>query len=320
MFNRFTCDDASPTHLLMTGGKLKVRSTDIDVFRKEYMNTVRSNQCISVVEKVQKNRPFKMFFDFDFKEPLDNQKEFIVQFIHLCEEYLKKSIRAVVCLGVGTHGIHIILKDTIVTQDQGIQMCNALKTKKNNLDISVYKTGLRMIWSHKKNVKQFYKPSFIWYESQLSDLTEEESMDERFLDSCSIHTHLDANTQVEQNEEEITCYEIEPKDLNLINENLSLIHPAYTNAKITHVKRIKNDYYIQSYSRYCMNRRGNHRSNHVYFVMSKKKLYQKCYCTCDTTQNRTFGKCKNFSSKPVSIGWRFENYIKGLAQVECLFN
>lgn len=318
MFDRYICNDTQPTHLLMTGGKLKVQNRDISAFHDEYFNAISSGKCISVVEKIQK-KPFKMFFDFDFKEPLDNQKEFIVHFLHTCEEYLSKTFRAVVCLGVGTNGIHIILKDVIVSQDQGIQMCNTLKTKKNNLDISVYKTGLRMIWSHKKNVKQFYKPSFIWMNSMLQELSDEESMNRRFLDACSIHTEDETNTPVQV--QDVPCYEIVPKDLGTIHESLSILHPAYANAKITRVVKVRNDYIIQTYSKFCMNLNATHRSNHVYFVMSKRKLWQKCYCTCDTTKNRKFGKCKSFSSKSVPVGWRFENLIKNMTQVEsCLIS
>lgn len=320
MFDSHKCQaQDSPTHLLMNGGKLKV--SDIRAFHDEYFQCIKMNKSVSVVEKVQKNRPFKMFFDFDFKEPLEDKEQFIIHFLHSCEEYLCKTIKAVVCLGIGgTNGIHIVLTDVVVEQEVGIRMCNALKTKKNNLDVSVYKTGLRMIWSHKKNIRQYYTPRYIWVNSTLTDLTTEESMDIRFLDSCSIHTTQEANCAV-NNVDDVSvplCQEV--ADTGIIQENLAQLHPIYGKAKVTRIVRVKNDYIIQTYSRFCLNLNASHRSNHVYFVMRKRKLFQKCYCSCDTTKARVSGKCKNFSSKSVPIGWRCENLIKKSVDGICLFN
>lgn len=52
---------------------------------------------------------------------------------------------------------------------------------------------------------------------------------------------------------------------------------------------------IQVDCRYCMNKKGFHNSNHIYFVVYKHWMSQKCYCNCpDKT-------CKDYTSKKRKI-------------------
>ena len=49
--------------------------------------------------------------------------------------------------------------------------------------------------------------------------------------------------------------------------------------RITKITRDKNFIFLQTPSKFCMNMKKSHRSNHVYYVvnMDKKVLYQRCY-------------------------------------------
>ena len=66
---------------------------------------------------------------------------------------------------------------------------------------------------------------------------------------------------------------------------------------------------IQVDCRYCLNKKGFHNSNHIYFVVYKNTLAQKCYCTCaDKT-------CKDYTSRKRKVSDTFiqlllPNYYK----------
>lgn len=48
----------------------------------------------------------------------------------------------------------------------------------------------------------------------------------------------------------------------------------------------------------CLNKiNGEHRSNHVYFVINEKGITQKCFCRCETLEGRKKGCCRDFSTK-----------------------
>jgi hypothetical protein len=64
----------------------------------------------------------------------------------------------------------------------------------------------------------------------------------------------------------------------------------------------------QTYFRVCVRGEGSsvcfnltadkkeHNNNSVYFIIKPSGVYQRCWCTCDTIQNRKFGQCKKFTS------------------------
>ena len=49
-------------------------------------------------------------------------------------------------------------------------------------------------------------------------------------------------------------------------------------------------------SNYCMNLRGDHNRNRIYFIMDKKGMSQMCFCRCPKTEGRIKGMCKDFRS------------------------
>lgn len=54
-------------------------------------------------------------------------------------------------------------------------------------------------------------------------------------------------------------------------------------------------------SKYCINKRGFHRSNNVYmeFVRSGEhaRVFMKCYCPCKTSENRQWGHCSSMHTR-----------------------
>jgi hypothetical protein len=84
------------------------------------------------------------------------------------------------------------------------------------------------------------------------------------------------------------------------------IHNIFTNSK--------QSFYIMNIrgegQRYCLNNRnGNHKSNSIYFYITSEGMYQRCFCSCQTTENRKHGMCENFSSDKITLPTRIENLL-----------
>ena len=58
-------------------------------------------------------------------------------------------------------------------------------------------------------------------------------------------------------------------------------------------------YLLNSRSRYCQNIGRNHNSEHIYFLLSKDGMVQKCFCRCNTMDGRKDGYCKDYSSNKI---------------------
>lgn len=54
---------------------------------------------------------------------------------------------------------------------------------------------------------------------------------------------------------------------------------------------------LRSTSRWCGNLGRAHRTNNVYFVLTRKGVHQRCYCRCETTEGRKYGLCKDYCSE-----------------------
>ena len=79
-----------------------------------------------------------------------------------------------------------------------------------------------------------------------------------------------------------------------------VIHNMFTNANQTfYVVNVRGEG-----QRFCLNnRKGNHKSNNIYFYVDRKtsRMTQRCYCSCQTTENRKHGKCEDFISEPIQL-------------------
>lgn len=71
-----------------------------------------------------------------------------------------------------------------------------------------------------------------------------------------------------------------------------------------------NNYYVvQTDSKFCLNVGREHNSNHIYFYMDKSFAYQKCFCTCDTTIGRKYGKCSDYKSSHRKIPFDLQKLL-----------
>jgi len=92
----------------------------------------------------------------------------------------------------------------------------------------------------------------------------------------------------------------------LRNDNLegeSRLPDVYRNTEIVDlVHKVGSDgssYFLaRTDSAFCMNKSGEHNNNNIYFCITKKGLFQKCFCRCPTKEGRKHGKCSEYTSSP----------------------
>jgi len=76
--------------------------------------------------------------------------------------------------------------------------------------------------------------------------------------------------------------------------------PEYSNLYITSVYKKENGGYVIYVGGegccWCLNKSppGDHKNNRIYFVLERSGLYVKCFCRCNTIENRRNGKCVDF--------------------------
>lgn len=91
---------------------------------------------------------------------------------------------------------------------------------------------------------------------------------------------------------EVSQYSEELKQLQAM---LPLPYRVDSGCRVTGIKFIINGpvprAIIYVTSRHCMNLQRQHRSNRVYLVADTKAVYQRCFCTCDTLEDRKYGPC-----------------------------
>jgi hypothetical protein len=71
----------------------------------------------------------------------------------------------------------------------------------------------------------------------------------------------------------------------------------FAGQKFTGLVATEHCYMLRSTARYCFNLGRQHRTNNVYFLLTRRGVCQRCYCRCDTAEGRKYGACKDFSSE-----------------------
>lgn len=67
--------------------------------------------------------------------------------------------------------------------------------------------------------------------------------------------------------------------------------------RFTSVLEAEHCYMLRSTARYCFNLGRAHRTNNVYFMLTKRGVCQRCYCRCETAEGRKYGMCKDYTSE-----------------------
>jgi hypothetical protein len=262
------------SHVSMNGSSsLFVPSLDVAEFFREYINQVKNGNKLYLVEA--KTKLFKFFMDIDYISDDKLTRESIIEIakrINTCipgkclisiSKSCKKKDRI-------KSGIHLHWPDMIVTKKKALDL--RLKVPEDLIefvDESVYKgSGLRMLWSFKKNGDSAYTPFYDL--SSDSPLSSDPSVE--LLKLFSIRSEFDELFSEDQD------------DL-VINEGCHIstfIRQNFKGQENLIIKKMKNEpnkITIQTNSHFCEKIHTNHKSNHVFFVIDKKNftIFQKCF-------------------------------------------
>lgn len=174
------------------------------------------------------------------------------------------------------------------------------------VDASVYtSSGLRMPWSAKgKGDGRYYELAFRVDEgggvASARATTVSELRDA--LRQLSIRCFAAEPTVVlgEPARPEAADHEWAPKSLagygDVLPRVAGCLPIQFAGQKFTAVMAAEHCFLLRSTARYCFNLGRAHRTNNVYFVLTRRGVCQRCYCRCETDEGRKYGMCKDFSS------------------------
>ena len=188
------------------------------------------------------------------------------------------------------------------------------------VDSSVYREGatsLRMKGSLKKGEERVYTPSYILKEDTICPI--EAPFEKSIMERCivrlppdTVPTIMDKSRMeafiMEQEETQQLYKKHKLDDLTGVHSNdlKEFIRKSFKRHNIREfrkISRVKGKCAMVALveAKYCLNLGREHKSNNVYFYISKDGVSQRCFCTCNTEKGRTFGKCKDFQSDPIPI-------------------
>jgi len=285
----YTTNINNATHVFMDNGKIHVPDDKYSEFLKRYYNALCAGEHPSIVERVGPQCLFRFFLDIDLKncnvqDALFNIYEKankllnIVGDIYVCNENKGVHViynKVVDCTKAITLGTFI--RDNI---DACYQKC---------IDLSVYKTGLRMIGAYKNTELRYYIP----YNNQFSWETFK-------------HSILRVKSIIP-----IATNETSKKNTNF--KNIEFFLKDVFELKFVCVKSIKkygNFINCATNSKYCENIQRYHKNANVYYVfnLSERICYQKCFCTCEAQM--PFTSCRNFKSKSHNVPYILISYLQ----------
>lgn len=117
--------------------------------------------------------------------------------------------------------------------------------------------------------------------------------DERALQVTFKNTHL-------------TPVPITPAIRQFLKDVQTQFPVCYARCKLTKLYHFvvgKDDaFVIATDSKFCMNlnkNKGRHSSNHVYFILNRSGVWQKCFSRCETSEGRKWCPCKEFKGRVV---------------------
>lgn len=274
--------NAPGTHTLMNGGILFVQDQDADAFFQVYIEQLKQRK-LYVVE--QKTPVFKFFVDLDYKAAEKLKDEALLAVCEVIHDAIGSPGRCCIARaqprpvkeGIKS-GVHIHWPDFKVTKQEALMLRAKILLAlpevqevdwANVVDSSVYGgSGLRMLWSHKKPSGDPYIP---WRQLDGKEFSKEPNVET--LQLFSIRCPF-----TEKKTEQVDDGEIPASEP--IEEFIQRYIPGQ---RKTHVKKIQrleegsDAWYVQTDSRYCERIKDEHRSNHVWFMVNRGRISQKCF-------------------------------------------
>ncbi len=274
------------SHTLMNGGSLSVPKCDVSQFMKTYIEDVQKTKLYVVELKTPR---FYMFMDVDYVNDTKLSRDEIVNISQKIHQVIPGRCLVAVAKPKPKDdkvksGIHIHWPDLLVDKPRAIELMENVRESIPELaqyiDDSVYKgSGLRMLWSHKKGKCGDEDPYVPFYDVEKKKFFENCKPSVPLLKLFSIR-YEDSIVKGEdvqmKNETNLEMFIYKCMDSERCIKNCK---DPFDTARVTKLTRDKNFIFVQTPSKYCMNTKKRHKSNHVYYVvnMDTRELYQRCF-------------------------------------------
>lgn len=323
-----------PSHLFMDGGKAWVPDGCNGEFLNAYAASVVKHPHDAPSVSEQRTPVFKLFLDCDIQcRPGDDAMDVVSVIQEVCSEAFGHS-RCVVCeappkpLGESLvkAGKHLVWPDVWVDSRTALRFRDKLLEVLDSrlpgrfelpwstvVDEAVFRgNGLRMPWSRKgPKEARAYVPT--WEGSTRVGPVVGVAAVRRWVHDLSIRdpmghtppTPLAGDLPAASAGAPVACLDGQKKSLDAYARVLPRLHqalpPGHETQRFTGLIALQDMVILRSTSRFCANLGREHKSNNVYFVVTRNGLAQRCYCRCNTTEGRAKGLCKDFVSEWVSL-------------------
>lgn len=277
----------------------------------------------------------------------DKQKDCVVKFANPkpCREGIKSGIHMHWPDLVVTKGTAMILRNHLVNH-LVVEIPGYPWDK--IIDIAVYKgSGLRLPWSWKrashdkckghgcdqcekgKINEPPYLPICEYSNGEITDYTDVEQQTVELFKRCWIRSKRATNFTMEEDVKVVRPKKeggfssdqtrnavYDPEILYEVQKYVRANLEGQERANIKNIFHNKKRFLVKTDSRYCANMGKNHNSTHVWFACDGHTIAQKCFCRCETTENRRFGFCKDFKGTPLILSGKLKKMFSALHSKE----
>jgi hypothetical protein len=257
----------------MDGGRLWV--DDEDEFLGTYLKDVQNGEHLCVVE--QKTDCFKFFIDFDYKAPNELSPNEIIQIVKNILRVVKngrcfvaRTPAKITSDGFVKTGLHLHWPSLILKKQKAIVIRNQIlmvhPEYTDAIDQSVYMgSGLRLVWSYKKDGSAPYVPwSYVTESGHVKELPPDPCMETLRLFSIRTPENQDQDVVIKQ----------EPN--SKLEEFIQTKIRGQERARIISMKKLTG-ICIQTDSKWCQRIGTEHKNNHVWFFIKGDTIRQKCH-------------------------------------------
>jgi hypothetical protein len=329
-------DERTKTHYFLDGGKAAVPAEASDEFLEVYSKSLGTPQYV-VESRTPLFRMFMdLDFKAPEEVPNDLVLKICKAiFQHAMTFFEGTKSHLIVCKAPARMvkdsmktGVHVHFTDVFVTSGKAMAFRNACISEflkrpdmgdfkwQEVFDLTVFKSsGLRMMGSIKRDGPGFYWPYCIIRDIVTVDFLEENTVRDNLLHwihmtSIRVPHGFESRSSSELEQLQKTfdkgiLKRLDPdRYVSLVSGFRSVVPKTfYKNLKVTGAYEIDTNgsnkvFVVGTDCKNCMNKiNGRHSSNHVYFIVDSRGVFQKCFCRCETMDGRRFGTCKNFSNK-----------------------
>lgn len=328
--------DRPATHLMLDGGRAAVPDDMQNTFLNAYASSVVRNGPASACIVELRTPVFRLFLDVDARWAEEPPPD-VLQAPGVCgvltaalaaarEAFPDADTDAVVC-GGWKHGLHVTWPEVFVTAATALEFRKLLLDKlvpvfgddvpfasplDAVIDACVFRAnGLRMVWAGKgRGAKQHYAPIAELRGAGVFPVQQVVGVSgvREYVRRLSVRSPGQDATFSTLNTDASGPDASAAASSTVVGGNLTGyadVLPAldaalplqFVGQKFVGLVRGEACFMLRSTSRWCGNLGRTHRTNNVYFVLTRKGIHQRCYCRCDTLDGRKYGLCKDYSSE-----------------------